>query len=65
MQDHTTKIGDTSFFAEINEFGIGSTVVFKKGFGVVMLHTTQSADAAPLVDLAGIEALARMVAARL
>jgi hypothetical protein len=65
MQEHTSKIGDTSFFAEVNEFGIGSTVAFKKGLWAVMLHTTQSADATPLVDLAGVEALARTVADRL
>ena len=65
MQEHTSKIGDSSFFAEVNEFGIGSTVVFKKGLWVVMLHTIQSADATPLVDLAGVEALARTVADRL
>ncbi len=64
MQDHTTKIGDTSFLAEINEFGIGITVVFKKGFWVVVLHSTQFADSAPLVDLAGIEALAQTVSDR-
>ena len=65
MDDHTSKIGDTSFFAEFNEAGIGSIVVFKKGLWVVMLLTTQSADATPLVDLAGVEALARTVADRL
>ncbi len=65
MQEHTSKIGDSSFFAEVNEFGIGSTVVFKKGLWVVMLHTIQSASATPLVDLAGVETLARIVADRL
>ncbi len=65
MDNHTSKIGDTSFFAEFNEAGIGSIVVFKKGLWVVMLLTTQSADATPLVDLAGVEALARTVADRL
>ena len=65
MDEHTSKIGDTSFFAEYNEAGIGSIVVFKKGSWLVTLHTTQSANATPLVDLAGVEALARTVADRL
>ncbi|MDA1129740.1 MAG: hypothetical protein O2913_13760 [Chloroflexi bacterium] len=65
MQEHSTKIGDASFFSEVNQSGIGSMVVFNKGDWVVMLHTTQSAESTPLVSLEGVEALARLVANRL
>ena len=40
-------------------------VVFKERLWLVTLHTTQFAGATPLVDLAGVEALARTVADRL
>ena len=39
--------------------------VSKKGEWVVSLHTAQAADVTPLVDIAGIESLARTVADRL
>ncbi len=65
MEDFTDTIGDASGFIEANTAGIGSMVIFKKGTWVVMLHTTQRDGVAPLVDVAGVEALARMVADRL
>ncbi len=65
MVDLPDSIGDASLYIEANEAGIGSMVVFKKGLWLVTLHTTQSASATPLVDLAGVETLARIVADRL
>ena len=61
----TEPIGDISVFIDANEGGIGSMVVFKKGVWVVMVHTAQSDGVAPLVDVAGVETLARLVADRL
>ena len=58
-------IGDAVAYRGGNQSGIGSTVVLKKGEWLVSLHTAQAAGATPLVDLAGVEALARMVADRL
>jgi len=65
MQDFTDTIGDASGFIEANTAGVGSMVVFKKGAWVVVLSTAQPDSFAPLVDVAGVEALARMVADRL
>jgi hypothetical protein len=65
MQDFTDTIGDASGFIEANTAGVGSMVVFKKGAWVVVLSTAQPDSVAPLVDVAGVEALARMVADRL
>ena len=65
MQDLSVKIGDASLYVEVNESGVGSFVFFKKGEWVVMLHTAQPDGTSPLVDLAGVEALARIVAGRL
>ena len=58
-------IGDISGFIDANEGGIGSMVVFKKGDWVVMVHTAQSNGVAPLLDVSGLETLARLVAERL
>ena len=57
--------GDASGFIEVNEGGMGSIVVFKKGEWVVMVHTAQPSGVEPLVDTAGVESLARLVASRL
>ena len=65
MQDLPDNIGDASSFAEANESDVGSLVFFKKGEWVVTLHTAQPDGVTPLVDLAGLEALARTVADRL
>ncbi|MCH8801779.1 MAG: hypothetical protein IH963_12810 [Chloroflexi bacterium] len=65
MQAHSVKIGDASSYIEVNESGVGSFVVFKKGDWVVILHTAQPAGVAPLVDIAQVEALARKVADQL
>ena len=65
MQDFTDTIGDASGFIEANTAGVGSMVLFKKGAWVVVLSTAQPDSVAPLVDVAGVEALARMVADQL
>ncbi len=65
LQHLATEIGDISGFIDPNEGGIGSMVVFKKGVWVVMVHTTQSRGVAPLLDVLGVETLARLVAERL
>ena len=65
LQDLSATIGDAAFYVEVNEGGIGSMVFFKKGVWVVMLHTARPDGASPLVDLAGVEVLARTVADRL
>jgi hypothetical protein len=65
IQDLPDTIGDSSGFLEANENGIGSMVIFKKGDWVILLHTAQSDRTEPLVDLAGLVTLARIVADRL
>ena len=65
MQELSATIGDAAFYAEVNEGGFGSMVFFKKGVWTVMLHTTHPDGTSPLVDLAGVEALARTVADRI
>ena len=65
MQAHSAKIGDASFYAAVNESAFGSMVLFKKGLWVVTLHTAQPNGTSPLVDLSGLEAMARIVANRL
>ena len=65
LQHFTEDIGDVSGFVEANEGGIGIMVVFKKGEWVIMVHTAQPDGETPLVDVSGLEALARMVADRL
>ena len=65
MEALTPTIGDSSVFFEVNTAGVGSAVVFKKGEWVVQLHTVQRTGAEPLVDLAELTALARLVAGRL
>ena len=65
MEAHSVIIGDASFYAAVNESAFGSMVLFKKGVWVVTLHTAQPNGTSPLVDLAGLEALSRIVANRL
>jgi len=65
LEDLSEGIGDVSGVIEANEGGIGSMVVFKKGSWVVMLHTAQNRDVTPLIDVSGVETLARLVADRL
>ena len=65
LQHLATEIGDVSGFIDSNEGGIGSMVVFKKGVWVVMFHTAQASGVAPLLDVSGVEILARLVAERL
>lgn len=65
LENLAEGIGDVSGFIEAKEGGIGSMVVFKKGAWVVMVHTAQSRDVTPLVDVSGVETLARLVADRL
>ena len=65
LENLAEGIGDVSGFIEANEGGVGSMVIFKKRAWVVLLHTAQSRDAAPLIDVSGVEALARLVADRL
>lgn len=64
LRDLSVKIGDASFISEVNESGVGSFLVFRKGEWVVTLHTAQPDGTTPLVDLAGVEALALIVAGR-
>jgi len=40
-------------------------VAFKKGEWVVMVHTAQSRGVSPLLDVTGVETLARLVAEHL
>ncbi len=65
MSDLPDKIGDASVYVEVNEAGIGSMVVFKKGEWVVSLHTAQRDGVSPIVDLEKLTTLARTVADRL
>ena len=65
LEHFAEPIGDTSGFIDANEGGIGSMVAFKKGVWVVMVHTAQSSGVAPLLDVSGVETLARLVAERL
>ena len=65
LQHLDTEIGDVSGFVDANEGGIGSMVIFKKGVWVVMVHTAQASGVAPLLDVSGVETLARLVAERL
>ena len=65
IQGHSVTIGDASFYVEVNESAFGSMVLFKKGVWVVTLHTAQPDGARPLVDIAAVETLARIVADRL
>lgn len=65
LESLAVGIGDVSGFIEANEGGIGSMVVFKKGAWVVTVHTAQSRDVTPLIDVSGVETLARLVADRL
>ena len=65
MKNMSAKIGDGSAYVDLNDSGIGSMVVLKKGVWVVSLHTAQPDGVTPLVNLSGVEALARTVADRL
>ena len=65
LQDFSEAIGDAASFIEPNEAGIGSMVIFRQGEWVVTLYTAQRDGITPLVDLAGVEALAQFVADRL
>lgn len=65
VQDMPVTIGDVSAYRELNQSGIGSLVVFKKGEWAVTLHTAQADGVTPLVDIESIQALARTVASRL
>lgn len=65
MQDFADTIGDESGSLEVNEGGFGSIVVFKKGVWVIQLHTAQRSGVNPLLDLAGVEAAARLIADQL
>ena len=65
MQVMDPAIADASAQIEVNAQGIESMLVFLAGDRLVSLHTAQSADQQPLVSLAGIEELARVVASRL
>ena len=64
LQDITDTIRDESGSLEVNQDGFGSLVVFKKGVWVIQLHTAQPSGVTPLLDLAGVEAAARLVADR-
>ena len=55
---------ETAGSLEVNQDGFGSLVVFKKGVWVIQLHTAQPSGVTPLLDLAGVEAAARLVADR-
>ena len=65
MQDMPVAIGEASVHLELNQDGIGSMVIFRKGEWVVTLHTAQEAGADPLVGLNHLAALAQVVADRL
>ena len=64
LQDIADTIGDESGSLEANQDGFGSLVVFKKGVWVIQLHIAQPSGVTPLLDLAGVEAAARLVADR-
>jgi hypothetical protein len=56
------SIGDASAAVVVNDQGIGSILVFLQGDRFVQLHTSGTP---PMVDLPGLEHLARVVAGRL
>ncbi len=58
-------IGDESFQVLENEIGVGGLIVFKKGDKAVTLHTAQRDGEDYLVNLEGLEELARRVAGKL
>ncbi|MFQ5969190.1 MAG: hypothetical protein ACE5J2_01660 [Nitrososphaerales archaeon] len=56
-------IGDASFEVEVNTQEVGSFVIFIKADKVIELHTASLAE--PIVDLKGLEGLAKIVEERL
>ena len=65
LRELPVQIGDFSFFSKVNASGFGSMVIFMKGNWVVSLHTVQADGVTPVVDTAGLETLARMIAGQL
>ena len=65
LQDMDSPIGDASVEVEVSAQGIGSVLVFIQGDVLVMLHTAQPDDQEPLLSLAGLDELAKLVASRL
>ena len=58
-------LGDESFRIQVDEVGVGVLLVFKKGDKAVTFHTAQPDGDEPLVDLDGLEELARNVERKL
>ncbi len=58
-------LGDESFRIQVDEVGVGVLLVFKKGDKAVTLHTAQPDGDEPLVNLEGLEELARNVERKL
>ncbi len=65
LQEMPVAIGDASSQTEINGAGVGSMIVAVKGEWVVVLHTAQHAEFAPLAGLDGLDRLARLVSDKL
>lgn len=65
LQPLADPIGDESGVVEVNQGGFGSLLIFKKGVWVIQLHTTQPDGVTPLLDAAGVESAARIVAEKL
>ena len=63
--DMDTAVGDRSSSIELNDNGIGSMLVFIQGKALVTLHTAQSAGQPPLMTLASLGELGKLVARRL
>lgn len=65
LENMKTSIGDSSLEKEFNSNGIGSIVVFTKGYKVIQLHTAMPDNEKPLTNLKGLEELAKIVDERL
>ncbi len=59
------SIGDTSAEVEVNAQGIGSIILFREGDQLIELYTVMPAGEETLVDLEGLEELARIAESRL
>ena len=65
LESMEKPIGDSSFEKELGLEGIGSVVIFLKGDKVIQLHTTMPEGEKPIVDLKGLEELAKKVEEKL
>ncbi len=65
LETMSLPIGDISAEVEVNAQGVGSIIVFLKGRKRIQLHTAMPAGEEALVDLEGLEELARIVESRL